>query len=216
MADTTRRSTGIAGLDLALDGGFSPGTRIVIAGSPLSGLELLAQQFWQEGGGGAGAYLMLDTMPGESMIDARGGMDPPTAMAAAMAGEKIVVDSLSTLVAAWGGIDTAVRFVLEETRPIIEGGVQTSSTSSIRESTAPPRKRCGLCGRPTSSSLSGSRFTATSSSGRLPSRNSKVRTCRSGSSPIISSQKASNSRRRAGWSRLKTRPGHIFARLRVR
>ncbi|BBL69285.1 RAD55 family ATPase [Methanoculleus chikugoensis] len=118
MADTTRRSTGIAGLDLALDGGFSPGTRIVIAGSPLSGLELLAQQFWQEGGG-AGAYLMLDTMPGESMIDARG-MDP-TAMAAAMAGEKIVVDSLSTLVAAWG-IDTAVRFVLEETRPIIEGG----------------------------------------------------------------------------------------------
>lgn len=118
MADTTKRSTGIAGLDLALDGGFSPGTRIVIAGSPLSGLELLAQQFWQEGEG-AGAYLMLDTAPGENMIDARG-MDP-VAMAAAMAGEKIVVDSLSTLVAAWG-IDTAVRFVLEETRPIVEGG----------------------------------------------------------------------------------------------
>ncbi|MDD4568144.1 MAG: ATPase domain-containing protein [Methanoculleus chikugoensis] len=118
MADTTKRSTGIAGLDLALDGGFSPGTRIVIAGSPLSGLELLAQQFWQEGEG-AGAYLMLDTAPGENMIDARG-MDP-VAMAAAMAGEKIVVDSLSTLVAAWG-IDTAVRFVLEETRPIVESG----------------------------------------------------------------------------------------------
>jgi len=118
VADTTKRSTGIAGLDLALDGGFSPGTRIVIAGSPLSGLELLAQQFWQEGEG-AGAYLMLDTAPGENMIDARG-MDP-AAMAAAMAGEKIVVDSLSTLVAAWG-IDTVVRFVLEETRPIVEGG----------------------------------------------------------------------------------------------
>jgi KaiC/GvpD/RAD55 family RecA-like ATPase len=118
VADTTKRSTGIAGLDLALDGGFSPGTRIVIAGSPLSGLELLAQQFWQEGEG-AGAYLMLDTAPGENMIDARG-MDP-VAMAAAMAGEKIVVDSLSTLVAAWG-IDTAVRFVLEETRPIVESG----------------------------------------------------------------------------------------------
>ncbi|MDD3857418.1 MAG: hypothetical protein PHP43_05140 [Methanoculleus sp.] len=118
MANTTKRSTGIAGLDLALDGGFSPGTRIVIAGSPLSGLELLAQQFWQEGEG-AGAYLMLDTAPGEHMIDARG-MDP-AAMAAAMTGEKVVVDSLSTLVAAWG-IDTAVRFVLEETRPIVEGG----------------------------------------------------------------------------------------------
>jgi len=118
VADTTKRSTGIAGLDLALDGGFSPGTRIVIAGSPLSGLELLAQQFWQEGEG-AGAYLMLDTASGEHMIDARG-MDP-AAMAAAMAGEKVVVDSLSTLVAAWG-IDTAVRFLLEETRPIVEGG----------------------------------------------------------------------------------------------
>ena len=118
MADTTKRSTGIAGLDLALDGGFSPGTRIVSSGSPLSGLELLAQQFWQEGEG-AGAYLMLDTVPGENMIDARG-MDP-AATAAAMEGEKIIVDSLSTLIAAWG-IDTAARFVLEDTRPIIEGG----------------------------------------------------------------------------------------------
>ena len=118
MAHTTRRSTGIAGLDLALDGGFSPGTRIVISGSPLSGLELLAQQFWQEGEG-AGAYLMLDTVPGEGMIDARG-MDP-AAMAAAMTGDKVVVDSLSTLVAAWG-IDTVARFVLEDTRPIVEGG----------------------------------------------------------------------------------------------
>lgn len=118
MANTTKRSTGIAGLNLALDGGFSPGTRIVISGSPLSGLELLAQQFWQEGEG-AGAYLMLDTAPGEDMIDARG-MDP-AAMAAAMTGDKIVVDSLSTLIATWG-IDTAVRFVLEETRSIVEGG----------------------------------------------------------------------------------------------
>ncbi|KLK88402.1 KaiC [Methanoculleus sediminis] len=118
MADTTRRSTGIAGLDLALDGGFAPGTRIVISGSPLSGLELLAQQFWKEGEG-AGSYLMLDTAPGENMLDARG-MDP-AAMAAAMEGKKIIVDSLSTLVAAWG-IDTAARFILEDTRPVIEGG----------------------------------------------------------------------------------------------
>ncbi|ABN58076.1 MULTISPECIES: RAD55 family ATPase [Methanoculleus] len=117
MADTNKRSTGIAGLDLALDGGFSPGTRIVISGSPLSGLELLAQQFWKEGEG-AGSYLMLDTAPGENMIDARG-MDP-AAMAAAMEGKKIIVDSLSTLIAAWG-IDRAAKFVLEDTRPIIEG-----------------------------------------------------------------------------------------------
>jgi KaiC/GvpD/RAD55 family RecA-like ATPase len=117
MTDTTRRSTGIAGLNLALDGGFPPGTRIVISGSPLSGLELLSQQFWRAGG--AGAYLMLDAVPLEGMVDARG-MDP-AALAGAMQGERIVVDSLSTLIAAWG-IDAATRFVLEDTRGIIEGG----------------------------------------------------------------------------------------------
>jgi KaiC/GvpD/RAD55 family RecA-like ATPase len=117
MTDTTRRSTGIAGLDLALDGGVPPGTRIVISGSPLSGLELLSQQFWRAGG--AGAYLMLDAVPLEGMVDARG-MNP-AALAGAMQGERIVVDSLSTLIAAWG-IDAATRFVLEDTRGIIEGG----------------------------------------------------------------------------------------------
>ncbi len=118
MADTTRHSTGIAGLDLALDGGFPPGARIIISGSPLSGLELLAQQFWQAGEG-AGAYLMIDAVPLEGMTDARG-MDA-AALVGAMQGERIVVDSLSTLISAWG-IDAAVGFVLEDTRAIIEGG----------------------------------------------------------------------------------------------
>ncbi len=119
MADTIRRSTGIAGLDLALEGGFLPGSRIIISGSPLSGLELLAQQFWQAETGEAGAYLMLDAVPGEGMVDAHG-MDP-AALVGAMQGERIVVDSLSSLIAAWG-IDAATKFVLEDTRAIIEGG----------------------------------------------------------------------------------------------
>lgn len=118
MADTTRRSTGIAGLDLALDGGFPPGARIVIFGSPLSGLDLMAQQFWQTGDA-AGAYLMLDAVPGEKMTDARG-MDA-AALAGAMQGERIVVDSLSSLIAAWG-IDAAAKFVVEDTRETIERG----------------------------------------------------------------------------------------------
>ena len=118
MADTSRRSTGIAGLDLALDGGFAPGTSIVISGSPLSGLELLAQQFW-ESGKRTGAYLMYDAVPGEGMTDARG-MDAAT-LAGAMRGERIVVDSLSTLIAA-RGIDAAVGLVVEDTRALIEGG----------------------------------------------------------------------------------------------
>ena len=118
MAYTTRRSTGITGLDLALEGGFSPGSRIVIFGSPLSGLELLAEQFW-EVEDRTGAYLMLDTMPGEGMVDARG-MDP-AALVGAMQGDRIVVDSLSTVILEWG-IDAAVGLVLKDTREIVCGG----------------------------------------------------------------------------------------------
>lgn len=118
MAYTTRRSTGITGLDLALEGGFSPGSRIVIFGSPLSGLEPLAEQFW-EVEEQAGTYLMLDTMPGEGMVDARG-MDPAT-LAGSMQGDRIVVDSLSTVILEWG-IDAAAGLVLEDTRDIIGRG----------------------------------------------------------------------------------------------
>jgi len=118
VADTTRQSTGIAGLDLALDGGFPPGSRIIISGSPLSGLELLAQQFWQAEEG-KGTYLMLDAVPLEGMTDARG-MDA-AALIGAMQGERNVVDSLSTLISAWG-IDAAAGFVAEDTRTLIEGG----------------------------------------------------------------------------------------------
>ncbi len=118
MAHTTRRSTGITGLDLALDGGFSPGSRIVIFGSPLSGLELLAEQFWRVEDQ-AGTYLMLDTMPGKGMVDARG-MDP-AALVGVMQGDRIVVDSLSTSILEWG-IDAAAGLILEDTREIVEGG----------------------------------------------------------------------------------------------
>lgn len=118
MANTTRRSTGIAGLDLALDGGFPPGTRIIIFGAPLSGLELLAQQFWQSENQ-SGSYLMLDAVPEEGMTDARD-MDA-VALAEAMQGERVIVDSLSTLILK-RGIDAAVEFILEDTRGIVEQG----------------------------------------------------------------------------------------------
>ncbi len=118
MAENSKRSTGIAGLDLALDGGFPTKTRIIISGSPLSGLELLAQQFWRAGDA-AGTYLMLDAVPREGMTDA-GGMDT-AALAGAMRGERIVLDSLSTLIAT-RGIGAATRFILEDTQKIVDGG----------------------------------------------------------------------------------------------
>ena len=118
MADTIRRSTGIIGLDLALNGGFPPHAHVIVSGLPLSGLELLAQQFWK-GGKESGTYLMLDAVPQEGMTDARG-MDP-AALAGAMQGDRIVVDSLSTLIREWG-IETVSRFILDDTREVIERG----------------------------------------------------------------------------------------------
>ena len=118
MADTTRRSTGIIGLDLALNGGFPPHAHVIVSGLPLSGLELLAQQFWK-GGKESGTYLMLDAVPQEGMIDARG-MDP-AALAGAMQGDRIVVDSLSTLIREWG-IETVSRFILDDTREVTGRG----------------------------------------------------------------------------------------------
>lgn len=118
MAGSTKRSTGIAGLDLALDGGFPAGARIVISGSPLSGLELLARQFWQEGGR-TGAYLMLDALPGDGMVDARG--MSLEEMVSAMSGERIIVDSLSTLIVTLG-IEAVTRFVVEDTGALIGEG----------------------------------------------------------------------------------------------
>jgi KaiC/GvpD/RAD55 family RecA-like ATPase len=118
VAGSTKRSTGIAGLDLALDGGFPAGARIVISGSPLSGLEILARQFWQEGGR-AGAYLMLDALPADEMVDARG--MSLEEMVAAMTGERNIVDSLSTLVATLG-IEAAIRLVVEDTSALIGEG----------------------------------------------------------------------------------------------
>ena len=118
MADTTRRSTGIIGLDLALNGGLPPHAHVIVSGLPLSGLELLAEQFWKSGEQ-EGTYLMLDAVPQEGMTDARG-MDP-VALAGAMQGDRIVVDSLSTLIGKWG-IDATTRFILDDTREVIERG----------------------------------------------------------------------------------------------
>ena len=115
---SSRRSTGIAGLDLVLDGGFPPEAHIIVSGSPLSGLELLAQQFWRTGNA-AGAYLMLDAVPLEGMTDARG-MDI-TALVGAVQGERIVIDSLSTLIAD-RGIDAAIRFIREDVQAAVDEG----------------------------------------------------------------------------------------------
>nr|WP_245320938.1 ATPase domain-containing protein [Methanofollis sp. W23] len=93
------RSTGLAGLDLALNGGIPRGAVIIVAGTPTDGLDLFGAQFWRGGEEEAtmnGIYLMIDDEPSEGMYDARGvnNQDLPTLVT----GERIVIDSLSTII----------------------------------------------------------------------------------------------------------------------
>ena len=103
-----KRTTGIVGLNLLLDGGFPEGTLIMIYGTPVAGVDLAAYQFWKAEGGEEGTYLMNEGDVDVGMIDATE-MHPDLYMTQ-MAGKRIVVDSLSTIIVKYG-IDTALKFL---------------------------------------------------------------------------------------------------------
>ena len=105
---TKKRTTGIVGLNLLLDGGFPEGSVIMIYGTPLAGVDLAANQFWKAEGGEEGTYLMNDGDPEVGMIDATD-MHPEMYLTQ-MAGSRIVVDSLSTIIIKYG-IDGALKFL---------------------------------------------------------------------------------------------------------
>lgn len=109
-----RASTGINGLDLALDGGFLPGSTILVIGSPTSGLDRFARQFWAISPATRDLF-MLDGFAEEGMIPARG---MPADGILHGGGKGIIVDSLSTLIMR-DGID-----------PVLSGVV--SSRESVR------------------------------------------------------------------------------------
>lgn len=93
------RSTGLAGLDLALDGGIPKGAVIIVAGTPIDGLDLFGVQFWRGGEeeiATGGSYLMIDDEPNEEMYDARAVRTQE--LPALAHGERVVIDSLSTIV----------------------------------------------------------------------------------------------------------------------
>lgn len=103
-----KRSTGIVGLNLLLDGGFPQGTLIMIYGTPVSGVDLAANQFWKADGGEEGTYFINDGDVDIGMVDAHDlhpGMYPQQ-----MAGSRIVVDSLSTIIIRYG-IEEALKFL---------------------------------------------------------------------------------------------------------
>ena len=102
-----KRATGIVGLNLLLDGGFPEGTLIMLYGTPLSGIDLAAQQFWKVEGE-EGTYLINDGDVEVGMIDAT--EIHPEMYLTQMAGGRIIVDSLSTIIIKYG-IDAALKFL---------------------------------------------------------------------------------------------------------
>lgn len=107
-AKTRKRTTGIVGLNLLLDGGFPAGTLVMIYGTPLSGVDLAAEQFWKAEGGEEGTFFVNDGDVEVGMIDAS--ELHPEMYLPQMAGGRIVVDSLSTIVLKYG-IDGALKFL---------------------------------------------------------------------------------------------------------
>jgi KaiC/GvpD/RAD55 family RecA-like ATPase len=102
-----KRSTGISGLDFQLGGGFPIGTSIVVYGNPLTGLDRFARQFWKADGNDS-SYLMIDAMPEEGMIEVKDLQ--PENLKTLMKGERIVIDSLSSIIQE-KGIDEAAHLI---------------------------------------------------------------------------------------------------------
>ena len=102
-----KRTTGIVGLNLLLDGGFPQGTIIMVYGTALSGVDLAAIQFWKVEGD-EGTYLMNDGDVETGMVDAT--ELHPEMYLPQMIGGRIVIDSLSTIIIRYG-IDGALKFL---------------------------------------------------------------------------------------------------------
>jgi KaiC/GvpD/RAD55 family RecA-like ATPase len=102
-----KRSTGITGLNLLLDGGFPQGTSILVYGSATSGIELMARQFVQVQGE-EGSYLINDgeAVPGMTDVSDR----HPEMYLPELIGSRIAVDSLSTILLKFG-LDVSLKFM---------------------------------------------------------------------------------------------------------
>jgi len=114
-----KRTTGIVGLNLLLDGGFPEGTLIMIYGTPLSGVDLAANQFWKAEGGEEGTYFINDGDVEVGMIDASD--LHPGLYGQQMAGSRIVVDSLSTIIVKYG-VEEALKFLRQAREEIKKRG----------------------------------------------------------------------------------------------
>jgi KaiC/GvpD/RAD55 family RecA-like ATPase len=114
IAARRKRSTGIVGLNLLLDGGFPEGTIIMVHGTALAGIDIAAAQFWQGDSDETGTYLVAEDIINEE-TDSTASMEPDRFLER-MAGERIVIDSLSTILDRYGIEETLglLRLAREE------------------------------------------------------------------------------------------------------
>ena len=123
IAGHNRISTGIIGLDYQLGGGFPQGSIIVVQGSPISGIEKIAEQFWkadvEKVGSDDSWYLISDSSPSVGMTPVT-----PNEMGDAlseMPGKRYVIDSLSSVILK-GGIDSAISLIKNNGGMITQDG----------------------------------------------------------------------------------------------
>jgi len=117
-----KRTTGISGLDFALDGGFPIGTSIIAYGSPKTGIDLMAKQFWKpESSSDEYSYFMLDQNPEGDMIDIRDENIKLSDIKGQIKGTRIVIDSLSSLIQRFK-IKPVLKFIRDDVRPHLDRG----------------------------------------------------------------------------------------------
>ncbi|UUX92729.1 RAD55 family ATPase [Methanoplanus endosymbiosus] len=103
-----KRSTGISGLDFQLGGGIMKGKSILLCAGPLSGAELIAEQFFRSSEDVESSYIMIDGPVSEGMTDASEMSSEE--ISEAMTGERIVIDSISSVIVK-SGIDSALSIM---------------------------------------------------------------------------------------------------------
>lgn len=103
-----KRSTGISGLDFQLGGGIIKGKSILLCAGPVSGAEMIAEQFFRSSENVESSYIMIDGPVTEGMTDAS--KMTPEEISDSITGEKIVIDSISSVIMNFG-IDSALTLM---------------------------------------------------------------------------------------------------------
>jgi len=123
FTDHKKISTGIVGLDYQLGGGFPEGCIIVIQGSPVSGIEKIAEQFWKAGeettGTDDSVYLISDSSPSDGMTPVT-----PNEVGGILSGiskKRCVVDSLSSVIYQ-NGADAAIGLMKDAAGTVAQTG----------------------------------------------------------------------------------------------